>query len=84
MLTNEWRKSSRSNNQGGACVEARFLTAEWKKSSRSDNQGGACVEVRAHNGVVQVRDTKLGDTSPVLDASPAAWRALLTHEGHSA
>ncbi|GAB3995031.1 hypothetical protein GCM10029992_11170 [Glycomyces albus] len=70
MLTNEWRKSTRSNSQGGDCVEVRFLTDEWKKSSRSNNQGGACVEVRAHDDVVQVRDTKLGETSPVLDASP--------------
>jgi hypothetical protein len=84
MLTNEWRKSSRSGQQGGNCVEARFLSAEWKKSSRSNNQGGACVEVRAHDGVVQVRDTKLGEDSPILDASPAAWRALLAHEGHRA
>ncbi|GAA0323256.1 hypothetical protein GCM10010151_11380 [Actinoallomurus spadix] len=31
----EWRKSSRSSGQGGACVEV----AEWRKSSRSSGQG---------------------------------------------
>jgi hypothetical protein len=73
MLTGEWKKSSRSGSTGGACVEAR-----WKKSSRSGSTGGQCVEVRGHAGVVQVRDTKLGETSPILDASPADWRGFLT------
>ncbi|MCO5967324.1 DUF397 domain-containing protein [Actinoallomurus soli] len=36
-----WRKSSRSSDQGGQCVEV----AEWRKSSRSSDQGGDCVEV---------------------------------------
>lgn len=73
MLTGDWKKSSRSGSEGGDCVEAR-----WKKSSRSGSTGGACVEVRGHGGVVQVRDTKLGETSPILDASPADWRGFLT------
>ncbi|WP_199042734.1 DUF397 domain-containing protein [Glycomyces salinus] len=81
MLTSDWKKSSRSGNTGGQCVEARFLSNEWKKSSRSGGQGGACVEVRAHNHIIQVRDTKLGADSPVLNVSPAEWAALLTHEG---
>ncbi|THV42817.1 DUF397 domain-containing protein [Glycomyces buryatensis] len=75
MLTNEWKKSSRSGNQGGDCLEAR-----WKKSSRSSNQGGDCVEARTHAGVVQVRDTKLGEASPILDLSPADWRAILADQ----
>ncbi|WP_335988908.1 DUF397 domain-containing protein [Glycomyces sp. MUSA5-2] len=72
MLTENWKKSSRSNGQGGACLEAR-----WKKSSRSSGQGGACVEARAHDGLVQVRDTKLGESSPILGASAADWAAIL-------
>ncbi|GAA4624949.1 hypothetical protein GCM10023196_027190 [Actinoallomurus vinaceus] len=36
-----WRKSSRSSDQGGQCVEV----AQWRKSSRSSDQGGNCVEV---------------------------------------
>ncbi|MQM24133.1 DUF397 domain-containing protein [Glycomyces albidus] len=73
MLTGEWKKSSRSGQTGGQCVEAR-----WKKSSRSGSTGGACVEVRGQGDVIQVRDTKLGEDSPILDASPSDWRGFLT------
>lgn len=78
MLTEEWRKSSRSGSQGGQCVEARFLSGEWRKSSRSGSTGGQCVEARQANGTVQVRDSKLGDGSPILDVSPAAWRGFVS------
>lgn len=81
MLSSEWRKSSRSSNTGGDCVEARFLSTEWKKTSRSGSTGGNCVEARVQEGTIQVRDTKLGAASPVLAASPAEWAALLKHEG---
>lgn len=54
-----------------------MLTKNWKKSSRSSGQGGQCVEARAHEGVVQVRDTKLGESSPILGASAADWAAIL-------
>lgn len=78
MLTEEWRKSSRSGTQGGQCVEARFLSSEWRKSSRSgSNDQGQCVEARALAGAVQVRDTKLGEASPILDVSPDTWRGFV-------
>jgi len=54
-----------------------MLTENWKKSSRSGGQGGACLEARAHAGTVQVRDTKLGESSPILGASAADWAAFL-------
>ncbi|MDN3352947.1 DUF397 domain-containing protein [Actinomadura sp. DC4] len=41
MIRPEWRKSSRSNSQGGDCVEI----AEWRKSARSNSQGDDCAEV---------------------------------------
>ncbi|MEU6248825.1 DUF397 domain-containing protein [Glycomyces sp. NPDC047010] len=53
------------------------------KSSRSGNTGGNCVEARGHAGIVQVRDTKLGERSPILDATPADWRGFLTAVGQS-
>ncbi|WP_307789066.1 DUF397 domain-containing protein [Glycomyces salinus] len=59
-------------------MEARFLSSEWRKSSRSS--GGAndqCVEARALAGAVQVRDTKLGEESPILDVSPDTWRGFV-------
>jgi hypothetical protein len=49
----------------------------WVKASASDSTG-QCVEQRRHGGVVQVRDTKHGDTGPVIDLAPetyAAWVA---------
>lgn len=36
-----WRKSSRSADNGGECVEL----AVWRKSSRSGDNGGNCVEL---------------------------------------
>lgn len=61
-----------------------MLTNEWRTSSRSNSQpNGDCVEVRLHDGTVQVRDTKLGADSPILDASPSHWLALLRTEGRN-
>ncbi|MRH87752.1 DUF397 domain-containing protein [Nocardia sp. SYP-A9097] len=47
--------------------------AEWFKSSRSTS-GGECVEA-AHlrGGMVGVRDSKLGETGPVLVFGPGEW-----------
>lgn len=59
-----WRKSSYS--AGGDCVEV------WRKSSHSNANG--CVEV---SGAVKVRDSQLGEGSPVLAFTPAAWRRFL-------
>lgn len=59
------------------------LGADWKKSSYSTNGGQDCVEARKHRTgdttgqVVQVRDSQLGNASPVLTVSPRAFRALL-------
>lgn len=47
----------------------------WRKSTRSGSQQ-ECVEVG--NGTdVRIRDTKLGEASPVLAVTPAAWKAFL-------
>lgn len=48
------------------------LDATWRKSSRSSTNG-SCVEVRLIDGVVQVRDTKLGPQSPVLPFAAPCW-----------
>lgn len=37
----------------------------WKKSTRSDSAAN-CVEVRLDNGIPLVRDSKLGNTSPIF------------------
>jgi hypothetical protein len=40
-MSDQWRKSSRSGDTGGQCVEV----ASWRKSGRSTDTGGNCVEV---------------------------------------
>lgn len=53
-----------------------MLSRNWKKSSRSGSQGN-CVELRLSNGAVQVRDSKLGDASPILNLDPSAYATLI-------
>lgn len=48
------------------------MDARWRKSTRSGGSG-SCVEVRLVDGTVQVRDTKLGEDSPILDFDARQW-----------
>lgn len=57
-------------------VQALITAANWGKSTFSGNNGG-CVEVATLPGWVGVRDTKLGDASPVLAFTNAEWIAFL-------
>ncbi|MEU7019843.1 DUF397 domain-containing protein [Streptomyces sp. NPDC046203] len=70
----QWFKSSYSGDEGGNCLEIAY---HWCKSSYSSDEGGACVEVAAHPTAVHVRDSKLGETSPVFTVSPTAWNTFL-------
>jgi hypothetical protein len=68
-LNGTWRKSSRSHING--CVEAR-----WVKAASSNVNG--CVEVCIDGeGTVQIRDSKLGDASPILQFTPQEWACFL-------
>ena len=52
-----------------------YAGAHWFTSSYSAAQA-QCVEVAFLPGYRLVRDSKLGDASPVLAVSPAEWNAF--------
>lgn len=52
-------------------------TPQWRKSSRS---GGAnkCVEIATNLSAASlIRDSKLGDQSPILSVSPSVFATFL-------
>ncbi|QSB05945.1 DUF397 domain-containing protein [Natronoglycomyces albus] len=53
------------------------MDTAWRKSSRSSNQGGQCLEARRAAGNQQVRDSKLGEGSPIFTLASADFSALL-------
>ena len=70
MLNHEWQKATASNPYGN-CLQAR-----WTKSSFS--YPASCVETRQRdNGQVEVRDSKLGECSPILTFTPDEWQAFI-------
>jgi uncharacterized protein DUF397 len=70
-----WRKSTRSTNSAGNCVEVAF--AGWRKSSRSGSTTGNCVEVAFADTRVGVRDSKAGGVGPVLEFRGGEWAAFM-------
>ncbi|HLK72778.1 MAG TPA: DUF397 domain-containing protein [Streptosporangiaceae bacterium] len=54
-------------------------TPAWRTSSYSGGNGGACIEVASHGGIILVRDTKNHAHGPVLEYTPAAWRAFIAN-----
>lgn len=77
-----WRKSTRSGGDGNSnCVE---LRRSWRKSAHSGADGDSdCVELAscADAAGFHVRDSKLGDGSPVFDLAESDLTALLTAAG---
>lgn len=65
----EWRKSTYST-ANGACVE-------FRRASQCN--GGTCTEVAVCPDGVLVRDSQLGDGSPVLSFGAGAWQAFTRH-----
>jgi len=76
-----WFTSSYSHANGN-CVQCRWVKStygghngnclEWRTSSYSGSMGD-CVEAA---GGILVRDSQLGDASPVLSFTPQAWARL--------
>lgn len=56
----------------------RVEQARWRKSTYSGTNGGGCVEAGNSDRSVMVRDTVLGESSPVLTFSRQTWLKLLT------
>jgi hypothetical protein len=59
-----------------------MATTSWRKSSKSANSGDQnCVEARAeareNAQSFQVRDSKLGESSPVFDLAESDFASLL-------
>lgn len=52
-----------------------FGSATWRKSSYSQGQNN-CVEIARKDGWVGIRDSKLGNESPVLVFTEAEWTAF--------
>jgi hypothetical protein len=54
-------------------------STQWRKSSYSFPDGQECVKITTElTEWVGVRDSKLGDDSPVLAFTAAQWRAMLS------
>jgi hypothetical protein len=75
MSVPHWRKSSRIDVSGNACVELARLEmtgSEWRKSSRSDVSGNDCVQVAKLPAAIGVRDSKNADSGHLtLDRATA-------------
>ena len=52
-----------------------WTQASWKKATASGS-GDNCVEHAVVNGIHGVRDSKLGDSSPILEFSQGEWDAF--------
>jgi hypothetical protein len=76
-----WRKSRRSSENGGMCVEVAAVPlssdAAWRKSVRSSENGGNCVEVAASPSHVAVRDSK-DPQGPALVFPRETWQHFTT------
>jgi hypothetical protein len=53
------------------------MTSPWRKARKSADQGGNCVEARTNRGAFEVRDSKLGDESPIFELGAQEFVSLL-------
>ncbi|WP_199040316.1 DUF397 domain-containing protein [Glycomyces salinus] len=73
-----WRDSPHISKSKHDLLRSSDVTDNaWRKAKASGADGNNCVEVRMQDGSFQVRDSKLGDASPVLAMTPDQFTALL-------
>lgn len=53
------------------------MTSPWRKARRSTDQGANCVEARTNEGAFEVRDSKLGEDSPIFGLKSTDFESLL-------
>ncbi|GAA2159510.1 MULTISPECIES: DUF397 domain-containing protein [Glycomyces] len=53
------------------------MTSPWRKARRSNDAGANCVEARTNEGAFEVRDSKLGEESPIFGIKVTEFEALL-------
>lgn len=53
------------------------MTSPWRKSRRSNDQGANCVEARTNEDQFEVRDSKLGEESPIFELKTTDFQSLL-------
>lgn len=54
-----------------------FSSAQWIKSTFSEAPQRECVELAAVDGWIGMRDSKLGEASPILTFTPTELKAFL-------
>jgi hypothetical protein len=58
-------------------MNSEWTNATWRKSTKS-NGSGDCTEVASlPGGLIGVRDSKLGESSPILAFTQSEWQAFL-------
>lgn len=50
---------------------------DWRKSTHSSSSAGNCVEIALTQETIGVRDSKGGDTGPILTVCGTAWSAFV-------
>lgn len=81
LLLNQWTKATKSggNNTGPNCVEClQFSTGPIAIATAADTALHGGLPRSTEDGDVLVRDSKLGDASPILRFTPAEWAEFVT------